>query len=283
MQYKRLICEKDKKNHIAIVTLNRPDVGNAFDFILMEELDHVFRDNLELDDAIRAIVLTGAGKYFCTGVDLNMFASKDPLVKEEDLEKGIASSRVQEQQGEVPWGKGTVLGAVVMMRSVRQPVIAAINGPAVGLGFSIALACDMRIASDRARFSAVFVKRGVGPDTGVSFTLPRVVGFPKACELMLTGDMIDAAEAERIGVVNKVVPHDQLMTAAKELAERIAKNPPLAVAEHKEALYKSMSETDIIEQLKLEVAIQDKLLNTEDFKEAAAAFLEKRPPVFKGK
>jgi 2-(1,2-epoxy-1,2-dihydrophenyl)acetyl-CoA isomerase len=190
---------------------------------------------------------------------------------------------VQEQEGEVPWGKGTVLGAVVMMRSVRKAVIAAINGPAVGLGFSIALACDMRIASDRARFSAVFVKRGVGPDTGVSFTLPRVVGFPKACELLLTGDMIDAAEAERIGVVNKVVPHDQLMTAAKELAERIAKNPPLAVASHKEALYKSMSETDLIEQLKLEVAIQDKLLNTEDFKEAAAAFLEKRPPVFKGK
>jgi len=283
MKYKRLICEKDKKNHIAVVTLNRPDVGNAFDFLVMEEIDHVFRDNLGPDNDIRAIVLTGAGKYFCTGVDLNMFAAKDPLVKDEELDKGVASSRVQEQEGEVPWGKGTVLGAVVMMRSVRQPVIAAINGPAVGLGFSIALACDMRIASDRARFSAIFVKRGVGPDTGVSFTLPRVVGFPKACEMMLTGDMIDAAEAERIGVVNKVVPHDQLMTAATELAEKIAKNPPLAVAAHKEALYKSMSENDIIEQLKLEVVIQDKLLNTEDFKEAAAAFLEKRPAVFKGR
>jgi 2-(1,2-epoxy-1,2-dihydrophenyl)acetyl-CoA isomerase len=281
MEYKRLIVEKE--GHIATVILNRPDSGNSFDFRLMEEIDHVFRDNLDKDDNIRAIILTGAGKYFCTGVDLNIFAASEPEVDKEELEQGVASSRVQAEGEDVPWGKGTVVGAVVVMTTMRKPVIAAVNGAAVGLGFSIALACDIRIASDRARFSMIFVKRGLGPDTAASFTLPRVVGLPKAKELLLTGDMIDAAEAERIGIVSKVVPHDELMTAAKELATKIAKNPPLAVAVHKEALNKSMVETDIIKQMEHEIAYTDKMLNTEDFQEAAAAFLEKRDPVFKGR
>ena len=281
MEYKRLIVEKE--GHIATVTLNRPDSGNSFDFRLMEEIAHVFRDNLDKDDNIRAVILTGAGKYFCTGVDLNIFAAAEPEVDKKELEQGVASSRVQAEEEDVPWGKGTVVGAVVVMTTMRKPVIAAVNGAAVGLGFSVALACDIRIASDRARFSMIFVKRGLGPDTAASFTLPRVVGLPKAKELLLTGDMIDAAEAERIGVVSKVVPHDELMTAAKELAAKIAKNPPLAVAVHKEALNKSMIETDIIKQMEHEIAYTDQMLNTEDFQAAAAAFLEKRDPVFKGR
>jgi len=281
MQYKRLIVQKE--GHVATITLNRPETGNAFDFRIMEEIDYVFRDDLAKDANIRAVILTGAGKYFCTGVDLTMFSSSDPMVKEEELEQGVASSRVKQESEETPWGKGTVVGAVVVMRAMPKPIIAAINGAAVGLGFSFALACDIRIASDRARFSAVFVKRGLAPDTGASFTLPRVVGFPKACELMLTGDMIDAAEAQRIGVVSRVVPHDQLMDAARELAGKIARNPPLAVAANKESLYKSMMETDIIKQMEHEISYQDKLLNTEDFKEAAAAFLEKREATFKGR
>jgi len=281
MEYKCLTVEKE--DHIATVTLNRPDSGNSFDFRLMEEIDHVFRDNLDKDDSIRAVILTGAGKHFCTGVDLNIFAATEPEVDKAELEQGVASSRVQAEEEDVPWGKGTVVGAVVVLTTMRKPVIAAVNGAAVGLGFSVALACDIRIASDRARFSMIFVKRGLGPDTAASFTLPRVVGLPKAKELLLTGDMIDAAEAERIGVVSKVVPHDELMTAAKELATKIAKNPPLAVAVHKEALNKSMIETDIIKQMEHEIAYTDQMLNTEDFQGAAAAFLEKRDPVFKGR
>ncbi len=281
MEYKCLIV--DKEGHIATVTLNRPTSGNAFDFRLMEEIDHVFRENLDNDDDIRVVILTGAGKYFSTGVDLTMFAAAEPEVDKEDLEEGVASSRVQEAKEDVPWGKGTIVGAIVVMTTMRKPVIAAVNGPAVGLGFSVALACDIRIASDRAKFSMIFVKRGIGPDTGASFTLPRVVGFSKAKELLITGDMIDAAEAERIGAVSKVVPHDDLMAAAKELADKIAKNPPLAVAVHKEALNKSMAETDIIRQMDHEIAYTDRMLNTEDFQEAARAFLEKRDPVFKGK
>ena len=281
MEYKRLILEKD--GHIATVTLNRPDSGNAFDFRLMEEIDHVFRDNLALDDEIRAIILTGAGRFFCTGVDLTMFVDAEALVDKDELEQGVASSRVGEQTEDVPWGKGTVVGAVSVIKTMGKPVIAAVNGPAAGMGASFALACDVRLAADTARFSMMFVKRGLAPDTGGSFTLPRIVGWAKATELLLTGDTIDAAEAERIGMVSKVLPQAQLMTAAKELAAKIAKNPPLAVAVTKDSLNKSMVETDIIEQMKHEIDYQDKMLNTEDFQEAAAAFLEKREPIFKGR
>jgi 2-(1,2-epoxy-1,2-dihydrophenyl)acetyl-CoA isomerase len=280
MEYTRLILEKE--GYIATVTLNRPESGNSFDFRIMEEIDEVFRE-LDRDDNIRAVILTGAGKYFCTGVDLKIFADSEAEVSKDELEAGVGSSRVGEDTGEVPWGKGTVVGAVVVIRNMRQPVIAAVNGPAVGLGASFALACDIRLASDRARFSMMFVKRGLAPDTGGSFTLPRIVGFPKATELLLTGDTIDAAEAERIGMVSRVVPHDELMAAAKELADKIAKNPPLAVSATKQALNESMAESDIIEQIKREIAYQDKMLKTEDFQEAAVAFLEKREAVFKGR
>jgi len=281
MHYKCLFVER--AGHVATVTLNRPDSGNSFDFVLMEELDRVFRDDLDNDSDVRAIILTGSGKYFSTGVDLNMFAASEPEVTDADLDEGIASSRVQADEEDVPWGKGTVVGAVATMLTMGKPIIAAINGAAVGLGFSVALACDFRIASDRSKFSAIFVKRGLAPDTGVSFTLPRIVGFQKAREMLLTGDMVDPAEAQRIGIVSNVVPHDELMTAANELAARLAKNPPLAVAAHKEALNKSMVETDVIAQMTHEIAYQDKMMATEDFQEAAKAFLEKRDPVFKGR
>ncbi|MBE0479822.1 MAG: enoyl-CoA hydratase [Dehalococcoidia bacterium] len=282
MQYQRLILEKE--GHIATVTFNRPDQGNSFDFVIMEEIDHVLRA-LDEDNEVRAVIVTGAGKYFCTGVDLTMFVGgkSEPQVDKQEFENGAASSRIQEELGEVPWGKGTVVGAVVVMRTMRKPVIAAVNGPAVGLGFSMALACDIRVGSDTARFSTIFVKRGLAPDTGASFTLPRVIGFPKAIELFLTGDTIDAAEALRLGIVSKVVPQSDVVKAAREIAAKIAKHPPLAVSATKQALYASAAETDIIEQMKREIDYQDKMLNTEDFQEAARAFLEKRDPVFKGR
>ena len=275
MAYRALKLEKE--GAVAIITLNRPDAGNSFDFRLMEEIDAVLRDVAE-DRKIRAVILTGAGKYFSTGVDLKMFTNAEALVgKEGEVQEKITADDDQ------TYGKGTVVGAVIRMRNMSKPVIGAINGPVAGAGFSLVLGCDIRIASDRARFSMVFVKRGIVPDTGGSFTLPRVVGLPKACEMIFTGDMVDAAEAERIGLVNRVVPHDNLMKTAKELATKIAKNPPLAVAMAKADLYKAIAETDILKQMKREEKSQEKLMNTEDFMEAATAFLEKREPVFKGK
>ncbi|MBE0480857.1 MAG: enoyl-CoA hydratase/isomerase family protein [Dehalococcoidia bacterium] len=274
MAYKSVLIERD--GPVAVLTLNRPEAGNSFDFRLMVEIDCALKEVAE-DRSIRAVILTGAGKYFSTGIDLSMFTSPEALAGKE------GEAEVKPADDDDTYGKGTPIGAAIRIRSMGKPVIAAVNGAAVGAAFSMVLACDMRIASDKARFSMVFVKRGIVPDTGGSYTLPRVVGLPRACEMILTGDTIDAAEADRIGLVNRVVPHDDLMKAAKELAFKIAKNPPLAVEMAKGDLYHAMQELDFMAQLKREERTQEVLLKTEDFMEAATAFLEKRDPVFKGK
>jgi 2-(1,2-epoxy-1,2-dihydrophenyl)acetyl-CoA isomerase len=185
--------------------------------------------------------------------------------------------------GDVVRRIGTMPTVVLKIRHMMKPVIAAVNGVAAGGGMGLAAACDMRIASDKARFSTVFIKRGVIPDCAATFTLPRLVGMARACELVLKGNVIDAAEAERIGLVNKVVPHDELMSATREFANEIAQNPPIAVGLAKAALYRGMSETDIGGQEDYEAYIQNALMATEDFQEGIAAFFEKREPVFKGK
>lgn len=274
MAYKALILEKE--GPVAIITLNRPEVGNSFDMTLGAEFDYVIR-RLGEDGGIRAVIITGAGKYFSTGIDLSMFATPERHASEEG---GIQDVLPSEEDQTL--GKGTAVAAAIRIRNMPKPVIAAVNGPAVGLGFSVALACDIIIASDRAKFSMAFVKRGIAPDTGASFNLPHVVGLQRACELTFTGDTIDAAEADRIGMASRVVPHDDLMKAARELAEKIAKNPPLAVGLAKSQLYQAMLETDMIEHMKRELETMAKLMKTADFLEAAAAFMEKREPVFKG-
>ena len=275
MAYRALKLEKE--GAVAIVTLNRPDAGNSFDFRLMEEVDAAMRE-VSKDKSIRAVILTGAGKYFSTGINLSMFTDAKGMVEKD----GGVEDKITDDADQT-YGKGTPVAAVIRMRSMNKPVIAAINGPTVGAALSLVLGCDIRIASDKAKFSMIFVKRGIAADTGGSFTLPRAVGLAKACEMVLTGDMIDAAEAERIGLVNRVVPHDDLMKAARELAVKIAKNPPLAVAMAKADLYRAMEEKDIIKQMKHEEKTQEVLINTEDFMEAATAFMEKREPKFKGK
>ncbi|MCJ7522150.1 MAG: enoyl-CoA hydratase-related protein, partial [Dehalococcoidia bacterium] len=229
------------------------------------------------DQDIRVVIVTGAGKYFSTGTDLSMWTAPERHAGEEGGIQDIFPSEDDET-----FGKGTAVASAIRIRNMPKPVIAAVNGTAAGLGFSVALACDIIIASDRARFSMAFVRRGVAPDTGASFNLPRVVGPQRACELTFTGDTIDAAEAERIGLASRVVPHDKLMTAARELAERIAKNPPLAVGLAKSQLYQGMMETDMLKHMKLEVETMGELMKTADFIEAASAFMEKREPVFKG-
>jgi enoyl-CoA hydratase/carnithine racemase len=274
MAYKALTLERE--GAIAIITLNRPEAGNSFDFRLMAEIDNATKEVGE-DKNVRVVIITGTGKYFSTGIDLTMFTNPQAMVG--DIEGAPAAPANDDKT----YGRGTVVGGLMRIMSMRKPVIAAINGPVYGAALSLALGCDIRIASDRAKFCMVFIKRGIVPDTAGSFTLPRVVGLPKACELIFTGDAIDAAEADKIGLVNKVVPHDDLMKAAKELAGKIANNPPLAVAMAKADLYKGMEEKDIVKQMKREEKSQETLLNTEDFMEATTAFLEKRQPMFKGK
>jgi enoyl-CoA hydratase/carnithine racemase len=274
MAYKALTLERE--GAIAIITLNRPEAGNSFDFRLMAEIDNAMKEVGE-DKNVRVVIITGAGKYFSTGIDLSMFTNPQAMVGDKD------DAPAAPAKDDRTYGRGTVVGGLMRIMSMRKPVIAAINGPVYGAALSLALGCDIRIASDRAKFCMVFIKRGIVPDTAGSFTLPRIVGLPKACELIFTGDAIDAAEADKIGLVNKVVPHDDLMKAARELAGKIANNPPLAVAMAKADLYKGMEEKDILKQMKREEKSQETLLNTEDFMEATTAFLEKRQPVFKGK
>jgi enoyl-CoA hydratase/carnithine racemase len=164
-----------------------------------------------------------------------------------------------------------------------KPVIAAINGVVAGGGMSFAMACDIRIASDRARFSQIFVKRGIIPDNGSTWLLPRLVGMAKACELIWTGDIIDAAEGERIGLVSRVVPHDDLLSVVRELATRIASGPPITVQLAKHALYQGALTTDLHSQMELELHHNAICSTTEDRKEGMRAFIEKREPIFKGK
>jgi len=166
--------------------------------------------------------------------------------------------------------------------NMDKPIIAAINGIAAGGGFSLALLCDIRLASNKARFSMAFVRRGLIPDLGATYTLPRLVGQGRALEIMLTGNIFSAQEAERIGIVNKVIPHHELMTTAKDLAKELAKGPRVAVGLIKKSIYKSLDNT-LSQQLEVESISQTLCARTEDFKEGVRSFIEKREPLFKGR
>ena len=177
----------------------------------------------------------------------------------------------------------SLLTVVLKIQSSPKPVIAAINGITLGGGLVLALACDLRIASEMAEFGMIQVNRGIIPDGGGTHILPRIVGMPKALELGLTADRIDAPEAEKIGLVNRVVSHENLMQAARDMAERIARNAPLAVMMTKAAMYRGVQEPDLAAHMDHEVYIMNILFGTQDFQEGIAAVLEKRAPVFKGR
>ncbi|UCC59339.1 MAG: enoyl-CoA hydratase/isomerase family protein [Dehalococcoidia bacterium] len=270
MPYNAVILEKN--DMLATITLNKPDVNNAFDLPMMEEVDDAIND-VSRDTDVRVVIITGAGKAFCTGGDVTYLQT---LIEDRAC---IARTVI----GDVVRRTGTMLTVSLKIRNMMKPVIAAVNGIAAGGGMGLALACDMRIMSDKARFSTIFIKRGVIPDCAATYNLPRLVGMAKACELVLRGNIIDAAEAERIGLINRIVPHDELMDATRELAAEIAKNPPIAVGLAKASLYKGMLETDMGSQMDYEAYIQNALMATEDFQEGINSFLEKREPVFKGK
>ena len=170
---------------------------------------------------------------------------------------------------------------VLAMRDCPKPIIAAVNGAAAGAGMNLALACDIRIASTAAKFSQAFVKRGLAPDWAGSYFLPRVVGTAKACELIFTGDSLDANEALRLGIVNSVVAPEELLKTAHALASRIAAGPPVAIALSKRAIYRNL-EAGLRESLEFETFAQVVCKDTEDSKEGVRAFMEKRAPVFKG-
>jgi 2-(1,2-epoxy-1,2-dihydrophenyl)acetyl-CoA isomerase len=216
---------------------------------------------------VRVVVITGAGNGFCSGSDL---ISVEETGGSLDKDTGI-SERIQ-----------PILPFALPLYNIPKPVIAAVNGIAAGAGLSIALLSDIRIASEKAKFSFIFIRRATIPDCGISFLAPRLVGTGKAFELMYTGDIIDAKEAERIGLVNRVVSANVLMEETYSLAEKLAKGAPLALAQTKNAIHRGLS-NEFEEQLYFETYAVNFCFATEDSKEALNAFLEKREPRFKGR
>jgi enoyl-CoA hydratase/carnithine racemase len=257
-------------NHIATITLNRPEVMNALNRELYARLEQAFRD-AHRDPDVRAVILTGAGKAFCSGDDVREIMLGDGA----QAPPPANAPRIRD-----PRPRPTP--AAVAVLECDKPVIAAVNGPAVGWGMDLTLFCDIRIASDRARFGELFIKRGLVSDIGGLWRLPQIVGPSKAAELLFTGDIIDAAEAERIGLVSRVVPHDDLLPAATELAAKIAANPPIAMRYLKEGLRRS-AYGDIDELGAYVGNALAYLFTTEDHREGALSFVEKRQPVFKGR
>lgn len=273
MPYKMVLYEKDEG--VATITLNRPEKLNAFNMEMMGEIDMAVEEAGKAKD-VRAIIITGAGRGFSSGLDLNYWvASKD------DEELPSMASTVRGRM--VTYDERSFLTVLLKIQSIPKPVIAAVNGFAIGAGFILTAACDIKVASEEARFSMLQVKRGLMPDGGGTYFLPRTVGLTKALELALTGDWIDAQEAYKIGLLNAIVPPEALMTKAREIAVKIANNAPLAVAMTKAAMYKGVQEHDLASHMDYEVYIMNILFATEDFNEGMKAFMEKREPVFKGK
>jgi enoyl-CoA hydratase/carnithine racemase len=261
------------RDRVATLTLNDPERRNALGDEMIEAVVAAL-ERFRADEGAAVLIVTGAGNAFCSGGDLKMMErwggkgeggapSFDPIAQRDRYRFGI-------QQIPLTFAK------------IEKPVMAAVNGPAVGAGCDLALMADIRIASDRAKFGEIFSRVGLAPGDGGAFFLPRIVGVEKACELIFTGDIIDAAEAERIGLVGRVVPDADLMTEARALALRIASGPLQAHRMAKFAIYRGLNQT-LEESLQTMALMQSMLHGTKDHEEGVRAFLEKRPPRCEGR
>lgn len=255
-----------KEDKIATVTLNRPQRLNAYSPEMRLGIVQAIEDTAN-DDDIRVLIITGAGdRGFCTGNDWSLQASQNPA------DVGVGNKYRLDPVGWIArW-----------VHRLGKITIAALNGVAAGGGAGLALSCDFRIASENARFTTAFINRGLAADTAVSYFLPRLVGLTKALDISLSGDILDAEEMERLGLVSKVVPAGKLMEATMEFAARFAKGPPVALQLSKQLMYKSLS-LSLEDTLDYESYYQSICTRTEDAREGSRAFLEKREPVFTGK
>jgi 2-(1,2-epoxy-1,2-dihydrophenyl)acetyl-CoA isomerase len=260
MEYQDIIVQKD--GAVGVVTLNRPEVLNAFRPQMRDEISHAF-ESFQHDDTIRAAVITGAGRGFCAGGDMKIMNE----VKTHEFREMIM---------------GQARRAVTAITSLEKPVIAMVNGPAGGGGCNLALACDIIIASEKAFFTEAFIKIGLVPDWAGAFFLTRMVGIHRAKEMAFTGDRVSATEAERIGLINRVVPPEALEETTMSLAKRLANSPTKAIGVIKKMMYKAWL-MDLDSLLEYEGLVQPQLMNSHDHEEGVKAFLEKREPKFTGK
>lgn len=257
----------DLDGPVARITLDRPTARNAYSEAMVESLVHAI-DTAERDETVRCIVLTGAGAAFSAGGDLKRMLHKDGM-----FAGGPAELRRRYVDG--------IQRIPRRLTLAEKPVIAAVNGPAIGAGLDLACMCDLRLAARGAQFGSTFVKVGLVPGDGGAYFLARTIGFPRALELMLTGRLLDADEAERIGLVHRVVAPGDLLPAAHALAAELAALPPLALRLTKRAAYRS-HDLDVDAALELAAAYQGMSQNTADHREAVAAMLDRRPARFTG-
>jgi enoyl-CoA hydratase/carnithine racemase len=254
----------EERDGVATITLNRPERLNALTFEVYRELTDTFAA-LRAEEAVRAVVITGAGRAFCSGGDVR------------DI---IGDLQSKDMRGLLEFTRMTC-ELIRSMRALPKPVIASLNGTTAGAGACIALAADMRIASEEAKIAFLFVRVGLsGADMGAAYLLPRFVGLAKATELLYTGDFISAQEAEKIGLYNRVVPAHQLEAETRALAERLARGPSFALSMTKEMLNREL-EVSLDTALEWEAQAQATCLQHPDFREAYEAFVEKREPKFK--
>jgi 2-(1,2-epoxy-1,2-dihydrophenyl)acetyl-CoA isomerase len=259
-----------KEEGIATLTLNRPGKLNA----ITSEMADMLADLailIDRDDEVKVLIITGSDPGFCSGADMNI---PDLVEGEGHLMNFVCPRRHPlTKPRETCW---------YALRNMSKPVLAAVNGIAAGAGFTIALECDIRIASENARFGTICIRRGMGWDAGLAYYLPRIVGASKAFELYLSGEIFDAKEAERLGIVSKVVSHNQLMKVTRELATKIANGPSIAIGLAKRLTYQGL-EKDLETVAELETHSQRICNQTYDVREGIKSFLEKREPIFKGK
>jgi enoyl-CoA hydratase/carnithine racemase len=264
-------------DRVATITLNRPDKLNAWTAVMEREVRSAM-DSADADENVRVIILTGAGRGFCAGADMSLLSTvASQGLDDRGRAQALASSGTRHA------ARADFQRKYSYFPALSKPVIAAINGPVVGLGLVIALYCDLRFASDAAKFSTAFSRRGLVAEYGMAWMLPRLVGLPNALDLLFSARAIDAAEAQRMGLVNQVFPHEQFLHKVGEYAHEVASSvSPRSMRVMKRQVYEAMFQT--LEQA-VETSEQEMLasLQSEDFKEGVAHFLEKRAPQFKGK
>ena len=258
MSEERHLLVERRDNGVVLATLNRPEILNALSPQIREGL-RTMTAELKADPDVRALVITGAGRGFCSGADLS---NRDERAAAE-AQPGLGSTQLR-------------YGLAAELQQLEIPVIAAVNGAAAGAGFAIALSADIRIMSERARFHPAFIRIGLGPDWAASWTLTRLVGHSRALEIFWGAEPIGAERALELGIANRVVPHEETLSEALALADRLASNAPWATALTKRAIYAAL-DNDATQQAQLEELNQSWLRNSLDAREGARSFVEKRP------